>query len=125
MEITLQAGATREARSAGVGGTEALEAKAEVESRAAVGPSMEAIVERDNLRKALAQVKRNKGLRACPAKRVSARRSRMFRGSTSCTSMSAVSIPTPITRANRRTIACGPSLGACSIGTRYYSASTT
>src|ERR1700738_2478780 len=42
-----------------------------------------------------------------------ARRSRMFRDSTSCTSMSAVSIPTPITRANRRTIACGPSLGAC------------
>ena len=31
-----------------------------------------------------------------------ARRSRMFRDSTSCTSMSAVSIPTPITRANRR-----------------------
>src|SRR6267154_4307875 len=43
-----------------------------------------------------------------------AHRSRMFRDSTSCTSMSAVSIPTPITRANRRTIACGPSLGACS-----------
>src|SRR6202795_239570 len=37
----------------------------------------------------------------------------MFRDSTSCTSMSAVSTPTPITRANRRTIACGPSLGAC------------
>src|SRR5229473_8650565 len=31
-----------------------------------------------------------------------ARRSRMFRDSTSCTSMSAVSIPTPITRANKR-----------------------
>ena len=29
------------------------------------------------------------------------------------TSMSAVSMPTPITRANKRTIACGPSLGAC------------
>src|SRR5258706_16004798 len=35
----------------------------------------------------------------------------MLRDSTSCTSMSAVSTPTPITRANRRTIACGPSLG--------------
>src|SRR5450755_2146535 len=33
--------------------------------------------------------------------------------STSCTNMSAVSTPTPITRANRRTIAWGPSLGAC------------
>src|SRR5882672_1871750 len=44
-----------------VEGTEARAAKTEVESRAAVGPSMEAIVERDNLRKALAQVKRNKG----------------------------------------------------------------
>jgi RNA-directed DNA polymerase len=61
LKITLQAGATGEARSAGVGGTEALAANTEVESRAAVGPSMEAIVERDNLRKALAQVKRNKG----------------------------------------------------------------
>jgi RNA-directed DNA polymerase len=60
-KITLQAGTTGEARSAGVGGTEALAANTEVESRAAVGPSMEAIVERDNLRKALAQVKRNKG----------------------------------------------------------------
>jgi hypothetical protein len=28
--------------------------------------------------------------------------------------MSAVSIPTPITRANRRTMACGTSMGACS-----------
>src|SRR6516164_3075276 len=33
-----------------------------------------------------------------------ARRSSMFRDSTSCTSMSAVSMPTPITRANRRTM---------------------
>jgi hypothetical protein len=30
----------------------------------------------------------------------------MLRDSTSCTNMSAVSTPTPITRANRRTIAC-------------------
>src|SRR6202043_3614713 len=35
----------------------------------------------------------------------------MLRDSPSCTSMSAVSMPTPITRANRRTIACGPSPG--------------
>src|SRR4030088_1005747 len=61
LEITLRTGATGEARSAGAEGTEARAAKTEVESRAAVGPSMEAIVERDNLRKALAQVRRNKG----------------------------------------------------------------
>ena len=60
-KITLQAGATGEARSAGAKGTEARAAKTDLESRAADGPSMEAIVERDNLRKALAQVKRNKG----------------------------------------------------------------
>src|SRR5437899_3003295 len=39
----------------------------------------------------------------------------MVRDSTSCTSMSAVSIPIPITRASKRTIACGLSLGARSI----------
>lgn len=61
LETTLRPGATGEARSAGTQGTEARAAKTEVESRAAGGPSMEAIVERDNLRKALAQVKRNKG----------------------------------------------------------------
>src|SRR2546421_7834884 len=61
LEITSQAGTTGEARSAGVGGTEARGAKTGFESQAAGGPSMEAIAERDNLRKALAQVKRNKG----------------------------------------------------------------
>jgi len=61
LEITLRAGARGEARSAGAEGTEARAATTEVESRAAGWPSMEAIVERDNLRKALAQVKRNKG----------------------------------------------------------------
>jgi RNA-directed DNA polymerase len=61
LEITLRVGATGEARSAGAEGTEARTATTEVESRAASLPSMEAIVERDNLRKALAQVKRNKG----------------------------------------------------------------
>src|SRR3977135_4404587 len=61
LEITLRTGATGEARSAGAEGTEARAAKTEVESRAAVGPSMEAIVGRENLRKALAHGKRNKG----------------------------------------------------------------
>src|SRR5260221_6601248 len=42
-------------------GPEARPARTETESQAAGGPSMEAIVERDNLRKALAHVKRNKG----------------------------------------------------------------
>lgn len=43
-------------------GTEARAAKADIGRQAAwSGPSMEAIVERDNLRKALAQVRRNKG----------------------------------------------------------------
>jgi RNA-directed DNA polymerase len=61
LETTLRSGVTGEARSAGTEGTESRAAKTEIESRAAGGPSMEAIVERDNLRKALAQVKRNKG----------------------------------------------------------------
>src|SRR5258708_39258768 len=61
LEITLQAVATGEARSADMEGTEARTAKTKVESQAAGGPLMEAIVERDNLRKALAHVKRNKG----------------------------------------------------------------
>jgi RNA-directed DNA polymerase len=61
LEITLQTGATGEARSAAMEGTETRAAKSDIESRAAVGPSMEAIVERNNLRKALARVKANKG----------------------------------------------------------------
>ena len=43
-------------------GTEARPARTQVESQAAGGPLMEAIVERDNLRKALAHVKGNKGV---------------------------------------------------------------
>jgi RNA-directed DNA polymerase len=42
-------------------GTEGRTADIQVESQAAHGPLMEAIVERDNLRRALARVKRNKG----------------------------------------------------------------
>jgi RNA-directed DNA polymerase len=61
LEITLQVGVTGEARSAGMEGTEIRPADIPVESQAALGPSMEVIVDRDNLRKALAQVKRNKG----------------------------------------------------------------
>src|SRR5258705_12278225 len=61
LEITLQAAAAGEARSGGMEGTEARPARTETESQAAGGPSMEAIVERDNLRRALAHVKRNKG----------------------------------------------------------------
>jgi RNA-directed DNA polymerase len=61
LEITLQAVATGEARSVGMEGTETRTADIQVESQAALGPLMEVIVERDNLRKALAHVKRNKG----------------------------------------------------------------
>src|ERR1700681_2810121 len=61
LEITLQAAATGEARSGGMEGTEARPARTKVESQAAGRPLMEVIVERDNLRKALAHVKRNKG----------------------------------------------------------------
>jgi RNA-directed DNA polymerase len=61
-ELNLGTGATGEARSAAAEATEARAARTDVESQAAgLGPSMEAIVERGNLRKALAQVKRNKG----------------------------------------------------------------
>ncbi len=61
LELTLGTGAKGEARSAAAEGTEARAATASLESPAVAGPSMEAVVERDNLKKALAQVKRNKG----------------------------------------------------------------
>jgi RNA-directed DNA polymerase len=60
-ELAFPPTATGEARSGGAAGTEARAANAATERQAALGPSMEAIVERDNLRKALAQVRRNKG----------------------------------------------------------------
>lgn len=50
-----------EARTGRAEGTEAMAAGTDVKSPAACGPSMERVVERDNLRKALAQVQRNKG----------------------------------------------------------------
>jgi RNA-directed DNA polymerase len=63
LELAFPAEARGEARSQAARGTEARAATPgnESESQAVLGPSMEAIVERDNLRKALAQVRRNKG----------------------------------------------------------------
>ena len=60
-KLGLGRNATGEARSAAFQETGACAARPDIESRAAVGPSMEAIVERENLKKALAQVQRNKG----------------------------------------------------------------
>src|SRR5712692_5944553 len=61
VELNLGTGATGEARSAAAQETEPRAARTDIESRAAAGPPMEAIVERNNLRKALARVKANKG----------------------------------------------------------------
>jgi RNA-directed DNA polymerase len=62
VELNLGTGTKGEALSTAVQETEARAARTDIESRAVlVGPSMEAIVERANLKKALAQVKRNKG----------------------------------------------------------------
>src|ERR1700751_2672867 len=60
-ELNLGTGAEGEARSAAAQATEASAAKACLERPAVAGPSMEAIVERENLKTALAQVKRKKG----------------------------------------------------------------
>jgi RNA-directed DNA polymerase len=60
-ELNLGTGAGGEARSAAAQESEARAAKACLERPAVAGPSMEAVVERENLKKALAQVKRNKG----------------------------------------------------------------
>jgi RNA-directed DNA polymerase len=61
VELNLGTGAEGEARSAAAREPEARTAKACLERPAVAGPSMEAVVERENLKKALAQVKRNKG----------------------------------------------------------------
>jgi RNA-directed DNA polymerase len=62
LELAISPEPKGEAPKREVGGTEACAANAALESQAVVlGPSMEAIVERGNLKKALAQVKRNKG----------------------------------------------------------------
>lgn len=61
VELNLGTGAEGEARSAAAQETEARTARACPERPAVAGPPMEAVVERENLKKALAQVKRNKG----------------------------------------------------------------
>lgn len=60
-ELNLGTGAEGEARSAAARETEASAVKASLEHPAVTVLSMEAVVERENLKKALAQVKRNKG----------------------------------------------------------------
>jgi RNA-directed DNA polymerase len=61
LEITSRSGTTGEARKNDLGGTEARAARTSLERPAVAEPSMEAVVERANLKQALAQVKRNKG----------------------------------------------------------------
>ena len=61
LELAFGVAAKGEARDPATKGTEAGAATFWPESPVAVGPSMETIVARDNLRKALAQVRRNKG----------------------------------------------------------------
>jgi RNA-directed DNA polymerase len=60
-ELNLGTGAKGEALSAAAQATEVRAVKTSLERPAAAGPSMEAVVERENLKQALAQVKRNKG----------------------------------------------------------------
>jgi RNA-directed DNA polymerase len=61
LELAFGTAARGEAPSGVPGGTEARPAAAGPERPAVSGPTMDAVVERDNLRKALAQVRRNKG----------------------------------------------------------------
>ena len=61
VELNSGTGAEGEARSAAAREPEARTAKACLERPAVAGPSMEDVVERENLKEALAQVKRNKG----------------------------------------------------------------
>jgi len=61
VELNLGTGAMGEALSGAAQETEARAARACLERPAVAGPSLEAVVERENLRTALAQVKRNKG----------------------------------------------------------------
>jgi RNA-directed DNA polymerase len=60
-KLNSSTGAEGEARSAAARATEARAAEACLERPAVAGSSMEAVVERENLKTALAQVKRNKG----------------------------------------------------------------
>jgi RNA-directed DNA polymerase len=61
IELNLGTGARGEALSVAAQETEARAALACLERPAVAGPSMEAVVERENLKRALARVKRNKG----------------------------------------------------------------
>jgi RNA-directed DNA polymerase len=61
VELNLSTGAEGEAPRAAAQETEARAAKVCLERPAVAEPSMEAVAERENLKKALAQVKRNKG----------------------------------------------------------------
>jgi RNA-directed DNA polymerase len=61
LELAFGAAAKGEARSTPPAGTEAVAATSRSESPATLGPPMETVVERGNLRKALAQVRRDKG----------------------------------------------------------------
>lgn len=61
IELNLGTGARGEALKVAAQETEARPAKASLERPAVAGPSMEAVIQRENLKKALAQVKRNKG----------------------------------------------------------------
>jgi RNA-directed DNA polymerase len=70
VELNSDTGAKGEARSAAVRETEASAVTASVERPAVAGPSMEAVIERENLRQALAQVKRNKGAAGIDGMRV-------------------------------------------------------
>ena len=60
IELNLGTGAKGEAMSAAAQEAEARAAKASLERPAVAGPSMEAVVERENLKTALAQVKRKR-----------------------------------------------------------------
>ena len=61
LELAFPAAARGEASSARRGGTEVRAAAAEPESPAVFGPVMEEVLDRENLKKALSQVRRNKG----------------------------------------------------------------
>ncbi len=62
VELNLSTGAEGEAQSVAAQEPEACTVKARLERPAVAGPSMEAVLERENLKKALAQVRRNKGV---------------------------------------------------------------
>jgi RNA-directed DNA polymerase len=61
LELNLGSGARGEAPRAATQAAEARAAEARFERPAVAGPTMEAVIERENLKQALAQVKRNKG----------------------------------------------------------------